>query len=157
MLLLAFGTAENGENRHIGSLPNEMGSSVLPEEWNQITISLNGKTIRSTTGMKNMRSSLHIISAQICELGITLTSENVGSKSNEIPAVQESLKKLDIEECLIVSNALNCQQKTVETIVNGKCDYLLDAKGNQPNLKREISEYVQYDIHRKDMDCESRT
>ena len=52
-----------------------------PEDRGQTTISLDGKTIRSTTGMKNMSSPLHIISAQICELGITLASETVADKS----------------------------------------------------------------------------
>lgn len=102
-----------------------------------------------------MSSPLHIISAQICELGITLASETVEAKSNEIPAVQELLKKMDIEGCLVVADALNCQQKTAEVIVNGKGDYLLDAKGNQRNLEAEISKYVQDDSLRKDMDCET--
>lgn len=33
----------------------------------------------------------------------------------------------------------------------------MNAKGNQPNLEREISEYVQDDTLRKGMDCERRT
>ena len=64
-----------------------------------------------------MDSPLHIISAQICEIGVTLASEAVEGKSNEIPAVQELLKKMDIEGCLIVADALNCQQKTAEAII----------------------------------------
>lgn len=132
-------------------------AQFLPEDRSQTTISLDGKTIRSTTGMKHIGSPLHIISAQICELGITLASETVSTKSNEIPAVQELLKKMDVEGCLVVADALNCQQKTAGIIVKGKGDYLLDAKGNQPNLEREISEYVQDDTLRKGMDCERRT
>lgn len=68
-------------------------AQFLPQDRSQTTISLDGKTIRSTAGMKNMGNPLHIISAQICELGITLASETVSTKSNEIPAVQELLKK----------------------------------------------------------------
>lgn len=61
-----------------------------------------------------MDSPLRIIGAQICELGITLASETVECKSNEIPAVQELLKKMNSEGCLVVADALNCQQKTAE-------------------------------------------
>lgn len=68
-------------------------SQFLPENEIETTISLDGKTIRSTVGKKNMDSPLHIISAQICEIGVTLASEAVEDKSNEIPAVQELLKK----------------------------------------------------------------
>ena len=113
---------------------------------------MDGKTIRSTTGMKSMSDPLHIISAQICELGITLASETVDAKSNEIPAVQELLKKMDIEGCLIVADALHCQQKTAEMVIEGKGDYLLDAKGNQPSLEAEITEYVRDDLLRNGMD-----
>ena len=68
-------------------------SQFLPENQIGTTISPDGKTIRSTVGKKNMDSPLHIISAQICEIGVTLASEAVEDKSNEIPAVQELLKK----------------------------------------------------------------
>lgn len=64
---------------------------------------------------------------------------------------------MDIEGCLVVVDALNCPQKTVDAIVRGKRDYLLDAKGNQPTLERKICEYVQDDALRKGMDCESKT
>lgn len=127
-----------------------------PEDRGQTTISLDGKTIRSTTGMKNMSSPLHIISAQICELGITLASETVADKSNEIPAVQRLLEKMDIEGCIVVADAMHCQQKTAEIIVDGKGDYLLDAKGNQSSLETEISEYVLDSSLRDGMDS-SRT
>lgn len=129
----------------------------MQEDRSGTTISLGGKTIRSTTGMKNIGSLLHIISAQICEMGITLALETVETKSNEILAVQSLLDKMDTEGCLIVADALNCQQKTVGVIVWGKGGYLLDAKGNQPNLEKEISEYVHDDILRKGMDCETHT
>lgn len=64
---------------------------------------------------------------------------------------------MDIEGCLVVADAMNCQQKTAEVIVQGRGDYLLDAKGNQPTLEQEISEYVRDDTLRKDMDHERKT
>lgn len=127
-------------------------AQYLPADRSQTTISLDGKTIRSTTGMKNIESPMHIISTQICELGITLASETVEAKSNEIPAVQALLKKLDIEGCMVVADALNCQKETAEVIIKGKGDYLLYAKGNQPSLEREIADYVQDETLRKGMD-----
>lgn len=129
----------------------------MPTDRSKTTISMDGKTIRSTTSMKKMSSPLHIISAQICELGITLASEAVAEKQNEIPAVQKLLSQMDIEGCIVVADALNCQQKTVEAIVDGKADYLLDAKGNQKSLESEISEFVQDDSLRKGMDYFTKT
>lgn len=74
----------------------------LPQNRSQTAISLDGKTIRSTTGMKYIGSPLHIISVQICELGITLASETVPTKSNEIPAVQELLKKWILKDARLL-------------------------------------------------------
>ena len=62
---------------------------MLPENCQEVTVSLDGKTVRSTGRMDSYDSLLHIISAQLCELGITWASKSVDGKSNEIPAVQE--------------------------------------------------------------------
>ena len=107
-------------------------SQFLPENRRKTTISLDGKTIRSAVDKKNMDSPLHIISAQICEIGVTLASEAVEDKSNEIPAVQELMKKMDIEGCLIVADALNCQrnleEKSAEYVKNDDLRGRMDKK-----------------------------
>ena len=61
---------------------------MLPEERKGLTISLDGKTARSACKMGSYESPLHIISAQVSELGITFASKSVEGNSNEIPAVQ---------------------------------------------------------------------
>ena len=129
-------------------------AQFLAEDRSQTTIAMDGKTIRSTTGMKKMSEPLHIISAQICELGITLASKAVNEKSNEIPAVQELIKEMDIAGCLVVADALNCQRETAKAIIDGKGDYLLDAKGNQSTLEKEIADYVQDGQLRSAMDTQ---
>lgn len=131
--------------------------AMLPEERKGLTVSLDGKTVRSTSKMESYDSPLHIISAQISELGITFASKSVEGKSNEIPAVQQLIDELDIRDCLVTADALNCQRETAEAIIRGKGDYLLDAKGNQPVLEEEIREYVQDESLRKTMDCTSTT
>ena len=118
-------------------------NSVMPEKADKLTISLDGKTIRSTNGMKKYYSPLHIISAQISELGLTLAQNTVDGKSNEIPAVRELLKELNIKGALVTADALNCQKDTAEIIVNQKADYLLSVKDNHHNLKKDIEDFVQ--------------
>lgn len=117
--------------------------SYMPESAEQLTISLDGKTVCSTTKMDSSKSPLHIISAQVCELGITLAQRGVDVKSNEIPAVQELLKELNIKGQMIVADALNCQKETAEIIVKQQADYLLSVKDNHLNLKKDIEDYIQ--------------
>jgi len=39
---------------------------------------------------------------------------------------------------MIVADAMHCQKETAELIVEKKADYLLNAKDNQPTLKKDI-------------------
>ena len=93
--------------------------SCMPKKAEMLTISLDGKTVRSTAQMESYESPLHIISAHLSELGITLAQRSVDGKSNEIPAVQALLKELNIKGTVIVADALNCQKETAEIIIDG--------------------------------------
>lgn len=129
-------------------------TSILPENKDSLTISLDGKTVRSTGQMESYESPLHIVSAQVSELGITFAQRSVAGKSNEIPAVQELLQELEISGCMVVADALNCQKKTAKAVIEGKADYLLCAKDNQETLKKDIEDYVQDKELRNSMDKE---
>lgn len=135
--------------------------SLWPEGTKGLTLSLDGKTIRSTGKMDKYSSPLHIVSAQIAEWGITLGQQTVEGKSNEIPAVRSLLGLLQIEGCMVVADALHCQKETAKTIVDGKADYLLRVKDNQETLKKDIEDYVQDNRLRKTMDtcrrCENNS
>jgi predicted transposase YbfD/YdcC len=125
---------------------------MLVESLSGLTISFDGKTIRSTAKMDSYDNPLHIISAQIGELKITLAQIAVENKSNEIPAVQSLLRALDIKGTTIVADALNCQTKTAEIIVEKGADYIFSVKGNQSTLEEDIRDYVQDDELREMMD-----
>jgi predicted transposase YbfD/YdcC len=98
-----------------------------------LTVSFDGKTVRSTGKMKKYTSPMHIISAYIAELGVTFGQQAVHDKSNEIPAVRELIGMLKLD---VVAGA----------------DYLLSVKDNQETLKKDIEDYVQDDDLRKTMD-----
>ena len=131
--------------------------SILPENMDGLTVSLDGKTIRSTEKMESYKSPLHIVSAQISELGITMAQKSVAGKSNEIPAVRELLGELKINGCIVVADALNCQKQTAKAVVERKADYLLCVKDNQQTLKQDIEDYVQDATLQDSMDKEVRT
>jgi predicted transposase YbfD/YdcC len=126
--------------------------SFIPDKTQNVTISFDGKTIRSTGKMNRYESPLHIVSAQLSELGITIGQQTVEGKSNEIPAVRKLIGLLDIEGCLVVADALNCQKETAKEIIKAEADYLLNVKDNQETLKQDIEDYVQEDTLRKTMD-----
>jgi predicted transposase YbfD/YdcC len=125
--------------------------SMAPEKGG-LTLSFDGKTIRSTGKMDKYKKPLHIISAQLAEHGITLGQRTVDGKSNEIPAVRELINLLNVKGCIIVADAMHCQKETAKAIIDGKADYVLSVKDNQPVLKQDIEEYVQDERLRETMD-----
>ena len=129
--------------------------SLLADTGQEMTISFDGKTIRSTGKMAKYNSAMNIVSAHVSQLGITLAQRTVADGSNEIPAMRELLSLLEIKGCMVVADALHCQKETAAAVVNKNADYLLSVKDNQETLKQDIEDYVQDDDLRKDMDTAS--
>lgn len=107
---------------------NEWVKSMMPESMDGMTISLDGKTIRSTEKMESYESPLHIVSAQVSELGMTFAQKSVEGKSNEIPAVQKLLEELDISGCIIVADTLNCQKDTAKAVISKEAECICDGR-----------------------------
>ena len=82
------------------------------------TIAIDGKTVCSTAEMKKYDSPLHIASAFVIENGITIGQLATEAKSNEIPIVRELVRILDVTGATIVTDALNCQEKTADRYLN---------------------------------------
>ena len=150
--------------KFVASLCPELIAELEKEQEKQakkkkrpVTVSLDGKTIRSTAKMAKYDSPLHIVSAYASELGVTLAQKSVEGKSNEIPAVQELIKTLKISGCIVVADAMNCQIETAKAILEANADYLLCAKSNQPTLKADIEDYVQDDKLRAKMNSVTKT
>jgi predicted transposase YbfD/YdcC len=64
---------------------------------------------------------------------------------------------LDVQGCLVVADALNCQKKTAEAVIRKGADYLFSVKDNQETLKDDIETYVQDKDFRAAMDTASKT
>jgi predicted transposase YbfD/YdcC len=106
----------------------------LPGEW----IHLDGKTLRQTGRTTAKLKALHVVSAWAGQTGLTLGQVAVDAKSNEITALPELLKLLDLHEKIVTTDAMGCQKDIAETIVAGGGDYILAVKDNQPTLHAEI-------------------
>jgi predicted transposase YbfD/YdcC len=106
----------------------------LPGDW----IHVDGKTLRGTGRSTAKLKALHVVSAWAGQTGLTLGQVAVDAKSNEITALPELLKVLDLHEKIVTSDAMGCQKDIAETIVAGGGDYILAVKDNQPTLHAEI-------------------
>ena len=61
-------------------------------------------------------------------------------KSNEITAVPELLRVLDLAGCIVTIDAMGCQRKIAREIVEQGAHYVLCLKGNQGTMHTEVEE-----------------
>ena len=61
---------------------------------------------------------------------------------SEIEVVEELVTKLSGCQVVITADALHCQKKTVELIIDGDNDYIVTVKKNQLNLFKSAQECV---------------
>lgn len=105
---------------------------------NQETIAIDGKQLRGSKDEVNGQAAIDMVSAWATTSELVLGQVKVDNKSNEIPAIPELLKLLDIEGHLVTIDAIGTQTEIAETIVDRGGDYLLPVKENQPQLYEDL-------------------
>lgn len=84
-----------------------------------------------------------MVSAWATENRMVLGQVKTHEKSNEITAIPELLNLLDISGCIVTIDAMGCQKKITQQIVDQGGDYVLGLKGNQPSLFVAVEEQFQ--------------
>jgi predicted transposase YbfD/YdcC len=121
-------------------------------------IAIDGKTCRGSHDAAKQLGPLHIVSAWASEEGIALGQVATEAKSNEITAIPELLKQIELKDSLITIDAMGCQKDIARDIVDGGGDFVIGLKDNQPKLREAIEthfdkhleldlEYLQYRSH----------
>src|SRR5271168_4308119 len=77
-------------------------------------------------------------------LGQVATEE----KSNEITAIPQLLKQIDLTDSLITIDAMGCQKAIARDIVDGGGDFVISLKDNQPKLRESIEGYFAKHLER---------
>ena len=102
------------------------------------TVAIDGKTVCGTDKLSENDSVLHIASAIVSELNLVIGTHECNTKMGEIKAFRELIAMLDIEGAVVVADALHCNQKSAQAVIEAKADYLFVVKDNLPTLKNEI-------------------
>lgn len=101
-------------------------------------IAIDGKTSRRSFDTASGGKAIHTVSAWMSEAGLVLGQHKTGEKSNEITAIPELLRVLDLRGSTVTIDAMGCQTEIAKTIIDGKGDYLIAVKDNQPTLREDI-------------------
>jgi len=79
-------------------------------------IAIDGKTNRRSHGASHDLGPLHIVSAWASEEGIALGQVANEQKSNEITAIPQLLKQIELENSLITIDAMRCQKAIARSL-----------------------------------------
>ncbi len=64
----------------------------------------------------------------------------VPEKSNEITAIPQLVKSLELVDCIVTIDAMGWQKEIARTIREAKADYVLAVKRNQPTMQQTVAQ-----------------
>ena len=106
----------------------------------QEIVALDGKALRRA--MDKDENVKYVVSAWAESNGIVLGQLKVNDKSNEITAVPELLRVLELSDCIVTTDAMGCQTKIAKEIIEADADYVLALKGNHEKAHEEIKTFL---------------
>src|SRR6266852_2333317 len=108
----------------------------------QPVLAVDGKTGRRSHDRSKGLGALHSVSVWASDFGLSLGQVACAEKSNEITAIPELLRLVDIEGAIITIDAMGTQKAIAEQIIDQKADYVLALKGNQETLNQTVIDYI---------------
>jgi len=102
------------------------------------TVAIDGKTLRRSYDRSSNKAAIHMVGAWAAKNGIALGQLKTEDKSNEITAIPELLKLLDLKGCIVTIDAMGCQKDIAYRIADQGADYVLALKGNQGTLHKDV-------------------
>lgn len=110
--------------------------AAIPQE----IVALDGKALRRA--LSSGQSPKYVVSAWAESNGLVLGQLKVEDKSNEITAVPELLRALELAGCIVTLDAMGCQKKIAREIIEADADYVLALKGNQETVHEEVKSFL---------------
>jgi len=159
-----FGRAKQKWLKRILDLPNGIPShdtfarvfaALDPEQFRQCflswvrslsrlsageVIAIDGKTLRQSYDRADGKGAIHMVSAWATANRLVLGQRKVDAKSNEITAIPQLLKVLELEGCIVTIDAMGCQKTIAQAIVARGADYVLALKDNQGSLFEDVQQ-----------------
>lgn len=117
----------------MNAITQELGAQVIP---------IDGKSLRGSYDREAKQKPLTVVSAWASSHRLVLGQLKVNDKSNEITAIPELLKMLNINGSIITIDAMGCQKSIASLIRQQGADYVLALKANQGNLYSQVEQLL---------------
>jgi len=103
-------------------------------------VALDGKAVRRSMVTADGRGPIHVVSAFAAESSLVLAQMKVAEKSNEIVALPQIIRMLDLQDCVVTVDAMGCQVEVAKAVQEQHGDYMLHIKDNQPTLHADAAQ-----------------
>lgn len=103
-------------------------------------VALDGKRARHSYDKAAGKEAIELVSAWARSQRLTLGQVKVADHSNEIAAVPELLKVIELAGAVVTVDALNTQKEIAAQVRAQGADYVMALKGNHALLKKEVAE-----------------
>jgi predicted transposase YbfD/YdcC len=113
----------------------------LREFVSQEVVAIDGKALRRA--LNKDKSIPCVVSAWADSNSLVLGQLKVNDKSNEITAVPELLRALELNGCIVTLDAMGCQKNIVKEVREAGADYVVGLKGNHEILHAEVQLHME--------------
>src|SRR5207244_11885088 len=127
-----------GFTRWLSSLWDKAAAAAATGGVERPVLAVDGKALRRSHDRAGGLGPLHAVSVWASEFGLTLAQVAADEKSNEIAAIPEVLKLVDLRGAVVTIDAMGAQAAIAKQVVDGKGDYVLALKGNQGTLHAAV-------------------
>ena len=114
---------------------------ALVEATDGRLVAIDGKTLRRSFDTAAGKGALHLVSAWASENRLVLGQQAIDAKSNEITALPELLRILDLAGAIVTIDAMGCQKDIAAQIHAAGGDYVLALKENHPTLYADVCQH----------------
>lgn len=116
-------------------------------------IAIDGKCLRGSIDSSSKKAAIYMVGAWSEQNNLVIGQEKVADKSNEITAIPKLLERLCLNNAVVTMDAMGCQTKVAEQIVNQGGDYFLSLKGNQGKLHEDVKYFFEEEKANIEIGC----
>lgn len=107
-------------------------------------LAVDGKTLRRAYEAGGRKGAIHMVSAWGVTNHLVFGQLRTAKKSNEITAIPELLKRLNLKGCTVSIDAMGTQTAIATQIVQAGGDYTLALKGNQSTMHEQVKTFFEF-------------
>ena len=132
-----------GLSLSLGAWLEEMFPELCEKYRDMKILRIDGKAVRAASEKGKGEKPRYLLNAMYEGESIGLKVKEVGEKENEISCLPEYLKLFELSRTIVTIDAMGCNQRVIQAILEGGGSYVIPVKENQKRLLQTIEEEVE--------------